>query len=55
MDAVDAGYRVVLADDALCSISDETRDPAAFHTRFSRQIEVASPDDILAGRSVLTG
>jgi hypothetical protein len=42
LDAVDAGHRV------------EACHAAAFHTRFSRQIEVASSDEILAGWSALT-
>jgi nicotinamidase-related amidase len=50
MDAVDAGYRVVLAEDALCSVSDESHDALLrlFSARFSQQIEVASTDEILA-------
>jgi nicotinamidase-related amidase len=49
MDAVDAGYRVVLADDALCSVSDESHDAVLRHfgSRFSQQIEVASTEEIL--------
>jgi len=31
MDAVDAGYRVVLAADALCSVSDESHDAMLRH------------------------
>jgi nicotinamidase-related amidase len=51
MDAVDAGYRVVLAGDVLCSVSDESHDAMLRHfgARFSQQIEVASTDEILAG------
>ena len=51
MEAVDAGYRVVLAEDALCSVSDESHDAMLRHfgSRFSQQIEVASIDEILAG------
>jgi nicotinamidase-related amidase len=50
MDAVDAGYRVVLAADALCSVSDESHDAMLRHfgSRFSQQIEVASTEEILA-------
>lgn len=50
MDAVDAGYRVVLAADALCSVSDESHDAMLrhFEARFSQQIEVASTEEILA-------
>ena len=51
MDAIDAGYRVVLADDALCSVSDESHDAMLRHfgSRFSQQIEVASTEEILGG------
>ena len=51
MDAVDAGYRVVLAEDALCSVSDKSHDAMLRHfgARFSQQIEVASTEEILAG------
>ena len=50
MDAVDAGYRVVLAKDALCSASDESHDAMLRHfsARFSQQVEVASTEEILA-------
>ena len=50
MDAIDAGYRVILADDALCSVSDKSHDAMLRHfgSRFSQQIEVASSDEILA-------
>ena len=50
MDAVDAGYRVVLASDALCSVADETHDAVIrlFASRFSQQVELASTDEILA-------
>jgi nicotinamidase-related amidase len=50
MDAVDAGYRVVLAEDALCSVSDESHDAMLRHfgSRFSHQVEVASVEEILA-------
>jgi nicotinamidase-related amidase len=50
MGAVDAGYRVILADDALCSVSDESHDAMLRHfgSRFSQQVELASTDEILA-------
>ena len=50
MDAVDAGYRVVLAEDALCSSSDKSHDDLLRHfsARFNQQIEVASTQEILA-------
>jgi hypothetical protein len=49
MDAVDAGYRVILAEDALCSVSDESHDAMLrqFGARFSQQIEVAPVEEIL--------
>jgi len=49
--AVDRGYRVVLAADAVCSTFDSTHD-ALLHlvrSRFSQQIEVAWVDQILDG------
>jgi nicotinamidase-related amidase len=51
MDAVDVGYRVILAEDALCSVSDESHDAMLRHfgARFSQQIEVASTEEILDG------
>ena len=50
LDAVDLGYRVVLATDALCSSSDATHDAllTLYHNRFSQQIETASSGTILA-------
>jgi nicotinamidase-related amidase len=50
MDAVDLGYRVVLAEDALCSVSDESHDAMLRHfgERFGQQVEVASTEEILA-------
>ena len=50
MDAVDHGYRVVLATDALCSSSDETHDAlmTLYHRRFAEQIETAESEEILA-------
>lgn len=55
MDAVDAGYRVVLADDALCSVADESHEAVLqlFASRFSQQIELASSEEILASWPVL--
>lgn len=51
MDAVDAGYRVILAEDALCSVSDKSHDAMLrqFGARFSQQIEVAPVEEILDG------
>jgi nicotinamidase-related amidase len=50
LDAVDLGYRVVLATDALCSSSDATHDSllTLYRKRFSQQIETASSETILA-------
>lgn len=43
LDAVDAGYRVVVASDGLCSVSDEGHESLLrlFSERFQQQIEVA--------------
>lgn len=51
--AVDLGYRVVLARDALCSASDRTHDAllTLYRERFGQQIEVAPADAILANWS----
>jgi len=48
--AVDRGYRVVLATDALCSSSDETHDAlmTLYRTRYAEQIETAESEEILA-------
>jgi nicotinamidase-related amidase len=50
LDAVDLGYRVVLATDALCSSSDATHEAllTLYRNRFSQQIETASSETILA-------
>ena len=47
--AVDHGFRVVLAGDALCSSTDETHDALlkVYQDRFGQQIEVADTDAIL--------
>lgn len=47
--AVDLGYRVVLAADALCSVSDRTHDAlmTLYHERFGQQIETAPVEEIL--------
>jgi nicotinamidase-related amidase len=49
MDAVDAGYRVILVQDALCSVSDESHDAVLRHfgSRFNQQVEVAQVAEIL--------
>jgi nicotinamidase-related amidase len=48
--AVDLGYRVVVATDALCSSSDEDHDSliALYHRRYGQQIETAEVEAILS-------
>jgi len=48
MDAVDLGYRVVIATDGVCSSADSTHDAimSLYHARFSQQIETASLEEI---------
>ena len=50
LDAVDHGFRVVLATDAICSSSDRTHDAlmTLYRNRFSEQIETATSDAIIA-------
>lgn len=50
LDAVDHGYRVVLATDAICSGSDTTHDAlmTLYQRRFSEQIETADTETILS-------
>jgi nicotinamidase-related amidase len=50
LDAVDRGYRVVVAADAVCSVSDEAHEAllALYANRFGQQIEVAGSEEILA-------
>jgi nicotinamidase-related amidase len=47
--AIDRGYRVVLATDALCSSSDATHDALMqlYHSRFSEQVETVTVEEIL--------
>jgi nicotinamidase-related amidase len=49
MGAVDLGYRIVIAADAVCSVSDATHDALMllYRERFAEQIEVASTEAIL--------
>ena len=49
MSALDLGYRIVLATDALCSASDDTHDALLllYHERFSQQIATATTEQIL--------
>jgi nicotinamidase-related amidase len=51
MGAIDLGYRVILATDALCSSADETHDAmlAIYHSRFGMQVETATCDEIIEG------
>ena len=50
LDAVDRGYRVIVARDAVCSSSDEGHDMLMrlYHTRFTEQIETADVETILS-------
>lgn len=49
MSAIDIGYRVIVATDAVCSSSDECHDAlmTLYHQRFSKQIEIADTETIL--------
>jgi nicotinamidase-related amidase len=49
LDAVDIGYRVIIARDAVCSSSDEGHNllMRLYHTRYSEQIETADAATIL--------
>lgn len=49
MGAIDRGYRVVLAADAVCSTFDETHDAMLrlYQMRFSHQLETAPAEEIL--------
>jgi len=48
--AIDFGYRVVIAEDAVCSSADSTHDAllTLYRQRFSEQIEIAETETILA-------
>jgi len=48
--AVDLGYRIIVARDAVCSSSDETHDALIklYTDRFDRQIELAEADEIIS-------
>lgn len=50
MGAVDYGYRVIIARDALCSSCDETHDKVVdlYHRRFAVQVEPATTEEILS-------
>jgi len=47
--AIDRGYRVIVATDALCSSSDRAHDAAMriYHDRFNEQVETACTETIL--------
>lgn len=47
--AVDHGYRVVVATDAICSSSDHTHDALLnlYHERYGQQVEAATAEEIL--------
>ena len=50
--AIDLGYRVVIATDALCSGADATHDAMMeiYHSRFGQQVETATTAELLAAR-----
>ena len=50
MDALDAGFRVVLSTDAVCSVSDQTHDAllTLYRERFSLQIDATKVADVLS-------
>jgi len=49
--AIDRGYRVVVATDALCSSSDQTHDAMlmVYESRFDQQVEAVTTDVIVQG------
>jgi nicotinamidase-related amidase len=52
MGAIDLGYRVVLATDAICSGADETHDAMMkiYESRFGMQVEVVTTAELVAAR-----
>lgn len=50
--AIDLGYRVVIATDALCSGADATHDAMMeiYHSRFGQQVETATTAELLGAR-----
>jgi nicotinamidase-related amidase len=50
MGAIDRGYRVIIASDALCSSSDETHDAlmTLYHQRYTEQVEAVTTEELLA-------
>lgn len=53
--AIDHGYRVIIAEDAVCGSSDQGHDSllALFAQRFSHQLEVADTQTILTAWAVV--
>jgi nicotinamidase-related amidase len=53
--AIDHGYRVIIAEDAVCSSSDQGHDSllALFAQRFSLQLEVTDTQTILGAWAVV--
>ncbi|MGX8008871.1 cysteine hydrolase family protein [Mesorhizobium sp. ORM8.1] len=51
MGAIDYGFRTILAEDAICSTSDEAYDNIVrlFTERYSHHVEVAPVEEILDG------
>jgi nicotinamidase-related amidase len=47
--AIDRGYRVVVASDAICSSADETHDASLrlYQRRYGQQVEIATTEQIL--------
>lgn len=47
--AIDRGYRVVVASDAICSSADDTHEASLrlYHDRYGQQVEAATTDQIL--------
>ncbi|MEA2737103.1 MAG: hypothetical protein QOH05_410 [Acetobacteraceae bacterium] len=47
--AIDRGYRVVVASDAICSSADDTHDASLrlYQDRFGQQVEIATTEQIL--------
>jgi nicotinamidase-related amidase len=47
--AIDHGYRVIIATDAICSSADPTHDAMleVYHSRFGMQVETAATDEII--------
>jgi len=48
--AVDRGYRVIVATDAICSSADETHDASVrvYNSRYGEQVETVTTDEILS-------